>query len=103
MNRPRRPRDLGRCQGGALEIRIVRCVPAAKLRRMRSLVRRCTFAALAFFSLLAPALRAADNTALQERADRFLSLVNASYQALYYVESEAQWKAATDVTPARPR
>ncbi|MEY2879739.1 MAG: hypothetical protein RLZZ15_2119, partial [Verrucomicrobiota bacterium] len=44
--------------------------------------------------------RAADTTALQERADRFLALVNASYQALYYVESEAQWKAATDVTPA---
>ncbi len=43
---------------------------------------------------------AADRSAIQERADRFLALVNASYQALYYVESEAQWKAATDVTPA---
>lgn len=42
----------------------------------------------------------ADRSAIQERADRFLALVNASYQALYYVESEAQWKAATDVTPA---
>jgi peptidyl-dipeptidase A len=37
--------------------------------------------------------------AFQERADRFLSLVNSSYQALYRVESEAQWKAATDVRP----
>lgn len=36
---------------------------------------------------------------VQERADRFLSLVNAGYQALYRVESEAQWKAGTDVKP----
>jgi peptidyl-dipeptidase A len=35
----------------------------------------------------------------QDRADRFLSLVNASYQALLKVEGEAQWDAATDVTP----
>ena len=32
---------------------------------------------------------------IQERADRFLSLVNAGYQALYTISSEAQWKAAT--------
>ena len=37
---------------------------------------------------------------VQERADRFLELVNASYQALAQVESQAQWLAATDVTPA---
>ena len=37
--------------------------------------------------------------AWQERADRFLNLVNAGYQALYRVSSEAQWDAATDVTP----
>ena len=36
----------------------------------------------------------------QERADHFLDLVNAGYQALYRVASEAQWLAATDVTPA---
>ena len=35
----------------------------------------------------------------QERADRFLKLVNAGYQALYRVNSEAQWLAVTDVTP----
>jgi len=35
----------------------------------------------------------------QERADRLLSLVNASYQALYTVASEAQWAASTDVSP----
>ena len=36
---------------------------------------------------------------VQERADQFLHLMNAGYQALYRVESEAQWKAATDVKP----
>jgi peptidyl-dipeptidase A len=36
---------------------------------------------------------------LQERADRFLQLVNAGYQALYTVNSEATWKASTDVKP----
>jgi peptidyl-dipeptidase A len=35
----------------------------------------------------------------QERADQFLHLMNAGYQALYRVESEAQWRAATDVRP----
>jgi hypothetical protein len=37
---------------------------------------------------------------IQERADRLLYLVNAGYQALFRVNSEAQWKPATDVTPA---
>jgi peptidyl-dipeptidase A len=36
---------------------------------------------------------------LQERADRFLALANASYEALFRVNSEAQWNAVTDVTP----
>jgi peptidyl-dipeptidase A len=36
---------------------------------------------------------------IQDRADRFLSLANAGYKALYRVNSEAQWNAATDVTP----
>jgi peptidyl-dipeptidase A len=36
----------------------------------------------------------------QERANQFLALVNSTYQALYKVNSEAQWKAVTDVTPA---
>jgi peptidyl-dipeptidase A len=35
----------------------------------------------------------------QERADELLGLVNAAYQALYRVESESQWVAATDVSP----
>jgi peptidyl-dipeptidase A len=36
---------------------------------------------------------------VQERADRFLSLANAGYQALAKVNQEAQWTAVTDVTP----
>ncbi len=55
-------------------------------------------AALAALLATAPMLRAADVNPTQERADRFLALVNASYQAIYYVEAEAQWKARTDVS-----
>ena len=36
---------------------------------------------------------------VQERADRFLKLANAGYQALFRVNAEAQWTAITDVTP----
>ena len=36
----------------------------------------------------------------QERADDFLALTNAGYQALTRVQGEAQWLAQTDVTPA---
>jgi peptidyl-dipeptidase A len=36
---------------------------------------------------------------LQERADRFLDVVNATFKALTYVQSQAQWAASTDVTP----
>ncbi len=35
----------------------------------------------------------------QPRAEELLNLVNAAYKALYTVESEAQWKASTDVKP----
>ena len=37
---------------------------------------------------------------VQERADRFLRLVNAGYQSLNYVDQEAVWVAATDVSPS---
>lgn len=37
-------------------------------------------------------------TTTQDRADQFLALVNAAYQALYRVENEAQWVASTDVS-----
>lgn len=51
--------------------------------------------------VIASSLSAAElDSELQSRADRFLELVNASYQALYRVQSEAQWDASTDVTPA---
>src|SRR4051794_27087808 len=36
---------------------------------------------------------------IQERADRFLALANSGYQAVFRVNSEAQWNAMTDVTP----
>lgn len=36
---------------------------------------------------------------IQERADDFLGLANAGYQALARVNQEAQWLAVTDVTP----
>jgi peptidyl-dipeptidase A len=47
----------------------------------------------------AVSMQAADRNPTQERADQFLTLVNASYQALYRVNSEAQWDALTDVSP----
>src|SRR5262245_41260640 len=55
-----------------------------------------------WLGLLAPTLLPvrAEESGLQERADRFLQLVNAGCQGLYRVEGEAQWLAATDVTPA---
>ncbi len=46
---------------------------------------------------LGTAALADDSTRLQ--ADRFLAIVNAGYQALYRVNSEAQWLAATQVSP----
>jgi peptidyl-dipeptidase A len=48
--------------------------------------------------LISPAF-AQTKSPIQERADRFLALVNAGYQAVYRVNSEAQWTAVTDVTP----
>jgi peptidyl-dipeptidase A len=52
---------------------------------------------LLFLLLWLPAIALAASP-FQERADRFLKLANAGYQALYRVNSEAQWLAATDVT-----
>lgn len=62
-------------------------------------LRTACCAALALL-LAVPALAQAPaaRSPLQERADRFLSLVNASYQALYTVEQRASWDAATDVS-----
>jgi peptidyl-dipeptidase A len=52
---------------------------------------------LLFFLIRPPAFAVSP---IQERTDRFLALANAGYQALYRVNSEAQWLAVTDVTPA---
>jgi peptidyl-dipeptidase A len=43
--------------------------------------------------------RAADTNPTQERADRFLALVNSEYQAMVTLESNAVWDASTDVSP----
>src|SRR5947208_15754505 len=57
-----------------------------------------SFPVLLFLLLVVP-LRTFAASPIQERADRFLALANAGYQALYRVNSEAQWTAVTDVTP----
>ena len=53
---------------------------------------------LLVFALVASAF-AETKSPIQERADRFLALANAGYQAVFRVNSEAQWAAVTDVTP----
>ena len=42
----------------------------------------------------------AETARWSERADRFLAVVNAGFQALTKVQNEAQWLAATEVSPA---
>src|SRR5437867_12222209 len=54
---------------------------------------------LVIFFLFIFCLAASAASPTQERADRFLALANSGYQALYRVNSEAQWSAVTDVTP----
>src|SRR5438876_4993533 len=53
---------------------------------------------LLLVALISPAF-AETKSPIQERADRFLALANSGYQALFRVNSEAQWLAVTDVTP----
>src|SRR5450432_606975 len=50
-------------------------------------------------TMAASSFAAETKSSIQERADQFLSLTNAGYQALYRVNQEAQWNAVTDVTP----
>ncbi|HEY1583599.1 MAG TPA: M2 family metallopeptidase, partial [Chthoniobacterales bacterium] len=57
------------------------------------------------FSLIAapsasPPASPASAESAQERANHFLEIMNSGYQALYTVNSEAQWNAVRDVTPA---
>ena len=61
--------------------------------------RHSLFLSLFLLVLLPLGISAAAASPIQERADRFLALANAGYQALYRVNSEAQWLAVTDVTP----
>src|ERR1051325_2003304 len=61
--------------------------------------RHSLFLSLFLLVLLPLELSAAAESPIQERADRFLALANSGYQALYRVNSEAQWLAVTDVTP----
>src|SRR5438874_80080 len=59
----------------------------------------CLFLLL-LLSLILPFVAFAETKSpVQERADQFLALANAGYQAVYRVNSEAQWTAVTDVTP----
>src|SRR5438067_2385184 len=60
--------------------------------------RHSSFIVLLLLSFGSPVF-AGTKSPIQERADRFLALANAGYQALYRVNSEAQWLAVTDVTP----
>lgn len=48
----------------------------------------------------APSSETEGKSQVQDQADRFLALVNSSYQALYKINSLAQWDAVRDVTPA---
>ncbi len=57
------------------------------------------FSSLRFFLLLLLPGFSLASSPIQDRADWFLKLANAGYQALYRVNSEAQWLAVTDVTP----
>src|SRR5712672_1582973 len=59
----------------------------------------CLFLLLLLTLILPFVAVAATKSPIQERADRFLALANAGYQAVYRVNSEAQWTAVTDVTP----
>ena len=56
-------------------------------------------AALAVLLAATPFAFATDTNPTQERADRFLAIVNSSYKSLVTIEGNAQWDALTDVTP----
>lgn len=70
--------------------------------RVTSPLRSAAVAALLAASALTLSLSngfAADANPTQERADRFLLLVNSAYKSLITIEGNAQWKALTDVSP----
>src|SRR5512144_2893370 len=66
---------------------------------VRSIMHRLISSVLSVhLALVLPAF-AETKSPIQERADRFLALANAGYQAVFRVNSEAEWNAMTDVTP----
>src|SRR6184192_1324186 len=68
--------------------------------RLAARMHRLSFSPLLFLIVFVFLLRGVCVASpVQERADRFLKLTNAGYQALFRVNSEAQWLAVTDVTP----
>ena len=76
-------------------------MPLALLRSLQvtSIMKRYISSVLLLLIALTSPAFAGSKSAIQERADRFLALANAGYQAVYRVNSEAQWTAVTDVTP----
>ena len=61
--------------------------------RMQNSIPLLHRAACALLLAILPSLQAADTNPTQERADRFLALVNSTYQAMVTLESNAQWDA----------
>jgi peptidyl-dipeptidase A len=59
----------------------------------------CLFLLLLLTLILPFVAFAATKPPIEERADHFLALANSGYQALFRVNTEAQWLAVTDVTP----
>jgi peptidyl-dipeptidase A len=69
------------------------------MTRVTSPLRSAAVAALLAATLSLSNGFAADANPTQERADRFLLLVNSAYKSLLTLEGNAQWKALTDVSP----
>jgi len=67
------------------------------------MTRRTSFGIAVFLLLvpqaIAPAGPAGSGISLQERADRFLAIVDPCYQDLHTIRQQADWKSVTDVTP----
>src|SRR5205823_7273532 len=70
---------------------------STNFRTMRQLLFR--FLSVLIFVFIAHQFSVHAASPIQERADRFLALANAGYQAVFSVNAEAQWTAVTDVTP----
>ena len=67
--------------------------------QVTSIMKRHISSVLLLLVALISPTHAETKSPIQERADRFLALANAGYQAVFRVNAEAQWTAVTDVTP----